>query len=63
MPIAQVAQAVESHAWRKPPVKLCFGGRIDRRAGRSNSARKRGVPEGFGVFRHAWNITVICRDV
>ena len=63
MPIAQVAEAVESHAWRKPPVKLCFGGGIDLRAGRSNAARERGIFECFGLFRHAGNITVISRDV
>ena len=63
MRIAQVAQAVEPHAWRKPPVKLCFGGRINRRASSSNAARERGVLEWFDVFRHAGNDTVICRDV
>ena len=63
MPIAQVAQAVESHAWGKPPVKLCFGGGIDPRAGSGNAACERSVLECFGVFRHAGNITVICWDV
>ena len=63
MPIAQVAQSVEPRAWRKPPIKLCFSGRIKRHAGCSNAARERGVLECFGVFRHAGNITVICWDV
>jgi hypothetical protein len=63
MRIAQVAEAVESHAWRKSPIKLCFGRRIKCRAGRSNAPREGGVLECFGVFRHAGNSTVICWDV
>ena len=63
MRIAQVAQAVEPHPWREPPVKLCLGGGIDRRAGSRNAARQRGILQGCDVLRHAGSITTICRDV
>lgn len=63
MRIAQVAQAVEPRAWRKPPVKLCFGGRIGPRAGGRNAARKRGILECGDVLGHARSITTLCGDV
>jgi hypothetical protein len=56
MPIAQVAQAVESHAWRMPPAKRCFGGRIRGRAGCRNAARERGVLACSGTPGILWSI-------
>jgi hypothetical protein len=43
--IAQVPQAVQPHARRHAPVKLCFGGRIGSCAGRGDAPRERGVLE------------------
>jgi len=63
MRIAQVAQAIETHARRKAPVKLCFGGGIDRRAGCRNTAGKGAVGEDFDVLGHVASIAIICMDV
>ena len=63
MRVAQVAQTVGPYPWREPPVKLCFSGGIDRRAGSRDAARQRGVLECLGVLGHARSIAVIYRDV
>ena len=60
MRIAQVTQTVEPYAWRKPPIKLCLGGRIDLGAGSGNAARERGILECCNVLRHLRSITTIC---
>ena len=63
MRIAQVAQAVEPHAWRKPPAELCLGSSIEPRAGRRNAARERAIREGVDVGGHAGSLATIARDV
>ena len=63
MQIAQMAQAVESHPWRKPPAKLCFGGTVNFRACSGNALRERRIFKCFGVLGHVSRITTICWDV
>ena len=53
MRIAEVAQAVQPHAWRKPPAKLGLRGSIKARAGRRNAAGQSAILESFDVQRHA----------
>ena len=63
MRITKVAQAVEPHAWRKPPVEFCLRGSVEPLPGRRNATGQSAILEGFDVQRHAASLATIAKDV